>query len=253
MSKTTNTKESGLEQHITDYLVSVNGYMLRTSKDYDNANYVDEDLLFQFLENTQPKSVEKLKRYHKDLYQQKIIKRINDQIKQKGIIEVLRKGVTDGFTDTKLRLFYDKPVSHFNTQNNKLYTANIFSVIRQVYYSTKNKNSLDAVSFINGLPIISFELKNELTKQNVSHAIKQYKTDRDPNEELFRLGRLLVNSAVDTEEVWMCTQLKGDKSFFLPFNKGNNNGAGNPPNDGIKTDYLWWHHRQVASRARTMA
>ena len=86
---------------------------------------------------------------------------------------------------------------------------------------------------------LSFELKNELTKQNVSHAIKQYKTDRDPNEELFRLGRLLVNFAVDTEEVWMCTQLKGEKSFFLPFNKGNNNGAGNPLNDGIKTDYLW--------------
>lgn len=239
MSKTTNTKESGLEQHITDYLVSVNDYVLRASQDYDNINCVDTELLFQFLENTQPKAVEKLKRYHKDLYQQKIIKRINDQIKQKGIIEVLRKGVTDGFTDTKLRLFYDKPVSHYNTKNNELYAANVFSVMRQVYYSTKNKNSLDVVIFINGLPVISFELKNELTKQNVSHAIRQYKKDRDPNEELFRLGRLLVNFAVDTEEVWMCTQLKGDKSFFLPFNKGNNNGAGNPLNNGIKTDYLW--------------
>ncbi|KAF3982698.1 MAG: type I restriction endonuclease subunit R [Methylococcales symbiont of Hymedesmia sp. n. MRB-2018] len=239
MSKTTNTKENGFEQHITDYLVSENGYVLRTWQDYDNVNCVDADLLFQFLESTQPNAVEKLKRYHQDLYKQKILKRINDQIKQKGIIEVLRKGVTDGFTDTKLRLFYDKPVSHYNTQNNDFYQANIFSVMRQVSYSTKNNKSLDIVNFINGLPIISFELKNQLTKQNVSHAIKQYKTDRDPNEELFRLGRLLVNFAVDTEEVWMCTQLKGDKSFFLPFNKGNNNGAGNPLNDGIKTDYLW--------------
>ena len=136
-------------------------------------------------------------------------------------------------------MFYDKPVSHYNTKNNELYAANIFSVIRQVYYSTQNKNSLDIVSFINGLPVISFELKNELTKQNVSHAINQYKKDRDPKEELFRLGRLLVNFAIDTEEVWMCTQLKGDKSFFLPFNKGHNKGAGNPPNQGIKTDYLW--------------
>jgi type I restriction enzyme R subunit len=93
--------------------------------------------------------------------------------------------------------------------------------------------------FINGIPVISFELKNELTKQNVQHAIKQYKYDRDPNEELFRLGRLMVNFAVDTEEIWMCTQLKKEKSYFLPFNKGYNNGAGNPPNDGIKTDYLW--------------
>ena len=94
--------------------------------------------------------------------------------------------------------------------------------------------------FINGIPIASFELKNELTKQNVDHAIKQYKNDRNPNEEIFRLGRLMVNFAVDTEEVWMCTHLKGDKSYFLPFNQGYNNGAGNPPNpNGIKTDYLW--------------
>ncbi len=239
MTKTTNTKEDGLEKHITDYLVNNNGYLLRTSKEYDNVNCVDSELLFQFLEDSQPKAVEKLKSYHKDLYKQKIIKRLNDQIKAKGIIEVLRKGIVDGFTDTKLRLFYDKPVSNYNQAAIELYKANIFSVSRQVYYSTKNKNSLDIVTFINGLPICSFELKNELTKQNVGHAIKQYKRDRDPNEELFRLGRLVVNFAVDTEEVWMCTQLKGEKSYFLPFNKGNNNGAGNAPNGGIKTDYLW--------------
>lgn len=245
MSKSTNTKENGFEKHIVDHLVNANGYVLRTSQDYDNVNCVDRKLLFQFLEATQPKAVEKLKRYHKDLYQQKILKRINDEIKQKsdgtqkGIIEVLRKGVTDGFTDTKIRLFYDKPVSAYNQKSNELYQANVFSVIRQVYYSTKNKNSLDVVCFINGLPVISFELKNELTKQNVKHAIGQYKKDRDPNEELFRLGRMVVNFAVDTEEVWMCTELKGEGSYFLPFNKGNKNGAGNEPNGGIKTDYLW--------------
>ncbi|MCD9563405.1 type I restriction endonuclease subunit R [Tenacibaculum maritimum] len=239
MSKTTNTKENGFEKHIVDYLVNTNDYVLRTSKNYDNVNCVDTEILFQFLETTQPKAIEKLKRHHKELYQQKIIKRINDQIKLKGIIEVLRKGVTDGFTDTKIRLFYDKPVSAYNKKVKELYGANLFSVMRQVYYSTKNKNSLDIVTFINGLPIISFELKNELTKQNVKHAIKQYKTDRNPNEELFRLGRMVVNFAVDTEEVWMCTQLKGENSYFLPFNKGCNNGAGNEPNGGIKTDYLW--------------
>lgn len=239
MSKTTNTKEDGLEKHITDYLVSENGYVLRTSKEYDNVNCLDSELFFQFLEDTQPKALEKLKRYHKELYKQKVIKRLNDQIKTKGIIDVLRKGIVDGFTDTKLRLFYDKPVSRYNQVANELYNANIFSVSRQVYYSTKNKKSLDIVTFINGLPISSFELKNELTKQNVGHAIKQYKRDRDPNEELFRLGRMVVNFAIDTEEVWMCTQLKGEKSYFLPFNKGNSNGAGNPPNGGIKTDYLW--------------
>ena len=239
MRKTTNTNESGLEQHIADYLVAKNGYVLRSSKDYDNVNCIDSDMLFDFLENTQSEAVDKLKAYHKSLYRQKIVKRINDQIVAKGIIEVLRKGITDGYTATKLRLFYNKPVSKYNPKNITLYQANIFSVMRQVHYSTKNNKSLDIVNFINGLPVISYELKNELTKQNVTDAIKQYKKDRDPDEKLFRLGRLLVNFAVDTEEVWMCTQLRGYGSFFLPFNKGDNNGAGNPPNKGIKTDYLW--------------
>ena len=239
MHKTTNTKEIGFEKHIIDYLVDSNKYVLRENTNYDNLNCVDEDLLFQFLEETQAKALDKLKRYHKDLYKQKIVKRLNDQIKQKGVIEILRKGIVDGFTDTKLRLFYDKPVSHYNQKTNDLYQANIFSAIRQVYFSPQNKKSLDIVTFINGLPIVSFELKNELTKQNVNHAIKQYKTDRDPNEEIFRFGRLVVNFAVDTEEVWMCTELKGQSSFFLPFNKGYKNGAGNPPKEGIRTDYLW--------------
>lgn len=239
MTKQTDTTEKGLEVHIANYLANENGYLLRENKAYDNVACFDSELLFEFLEATQPKAVAKLKAFHKDLYEQKISKRINDQIKAKGVIEVLRKGITDGFTATKLHLFYDKPVSNYNASAKALYEANLFSVMRQVYFSPLNKKSLDLVVFINGIPIISFELKNELTKQNVEHAIKQYITDRDPNEELFRLGRLMVNFAVDTEEVWMCTQLKKEKSYFLPFNKGYNNGAGNPPNDGIKTDYLW--------------
>lgn len=235
----TDTTEKGLEAHIAQFLVEENKYLLRENKSYNNVSCIDSELLFQFLEATQPKAVAKLKAYHKELYEQKIIKRLNDQIQAKGIIEVLRKGITDGFTDTKLHLFYDKPVSVYNSDANALFQANLFSVMRQVYFSPNDKKSLDMIVFINGMPIISFELKNELTKQTVHHAIKQYKEDRDPNEELFRLGRLMVNFAVDTEEVWMCTQLKKEKSYFLPFNKGFNNGAGNPPNEGIKTDYLW--------------
>jgi type I restriction enzyme, R subunit len=235
----TDTTEKGLEAHIAQYLVEENKYLLRENKVYDNVSCIDSELLFQFLETTQSKAVAKLKTYHKDLYKQKIIKRLNDQIQAKGIIEVLRKGITDGFTDTKLHLFYDKPVSAYNVDANALYQANFFSVMRQVYFSPRDKKSLDMMIFINGLPIITFELKNELTKQNVQLAIKQYKKDRDPNEELFRLGRLVVNFAVDTEEVWMCTYLRGENSYFLPFNKGNNNSSGNPPNEGIKTDYLW--------------
>lgn len=137
-------------------------------------------------------------------------------------------------------MFYDKPVSTLNPEDAENYAKNIFSVTRQIHYSTQNEKSLDLVIFINGIPIITFELKNELTKQNVKDAIKQYKRDRDPKEELFRSARCLTHFAVDTDQVWMCTQLKGEKSHFLPFNKGNNNKAGNPPNEsGIKTDYLW--------------
>lgn len=235
----TDTTEKGLEVHISQYLVEENKYLLRENKVYDNVSCIDKALLFQFLEATQPKSLAKIKTYHKDLYEQKILKRLNDQIQAKGVIEVLRKGITDGFTDTKLMLFYDKPVSAYNADDKKKYDANLFSVMRQVYFSTKDKKSLDMMIFINGIPVISFELKNELTGQNVQDAINQYKNNRNPDEEIFRLGRLMVNFAVDTEEVWMCTQLKKEKSYFLPFNKGYNNGAGNPPKDGIKTDYLW--------------
>lgn len=235
----TDTTEGGFEAHITTYLTTENNYILRENKSYNNVACLDTALLFEFLEHTQPKAVAKLKNYHKDLYETKIIKRLNDQIKDKGIIEVLRKGIVDGFTDTKLTLLYDKPVSAYNVEANTQYQANVFSVMRQVYFSTTTRQSLDMMVFINGIPVISFELKNELTKQSVTDAINQYKNDRDPNEPIFRFSKLMVNFAVDTEEVWMCTNLQKEKSFFLPFNKGDNNGAGNPTNGGIKTDYLW--------------
>ena len=108
-------------------------------------------------------------------------------------------------------------------------------------YSNANKRlALDLALFINGLPVATFELKNSLTKQTVADAVEQYKRDRDPREELFRIGRCLAHFAVDEHEVMFCTHLKGKSSWFLPFNKGWNDGAGNPPNpNGLKTDYLW--------------
>ena len=158
---TTDTTEKGLEAHISDYLVKANGYAIRDRKAYNNCNCLDEELLFQFLEATQPKALNKLKNYHKELYQQKIIKRLNDQIQSKGVIEVLRNGIVDGFTDTKLRLFYDKPVSNYNADANTLYNDNVFSAMRQVFFSPTDKKSLDLMLFINGIPVISFELKKK--------------------------------------------------------------------------------------------
>jgi len=246
---TTDTTEKGLESIITQNLCLINGFEERHHKQFNRAECVDEELLFKFLEETQPNEVAKLKTTHGETFRQKILYRINHKIKDQtvvkntclgGIINLLRSGITDGQTGIKLKLFYDKPVSNLNISNSELYKKNIFSVTRQVHYSLQNENSLDLVIFINGMPVFVFELKNELTKQNVKDAIRQFKTTRDPKEELFRLARCLVYFAVDTDQVWMCTHLKGGTSTFLPFNKGFNNGAGNPPNPaGIKTDYLW--------------
>jgi len=249
MTPYSDTSEKGLEALITQHLCLVNGFEERHFDQYNRIECVDEELLFQFLEETQPKEIAKLKLSHGTNFRQRILYLVNRKIKDEtvvnekclgGIINLLRTEITDGNTGIKLKLFYDKPVSNLNIQDAELYKKNIFSVTRQVHFSNQNEKSLDLMVFINGLPVITFELKNELTKQTVKDAIKQYKTTRDPKEELFRLARCLVHFAVDTEQVWMCTNLKGDNSFFLPFNKGNNNGAGNPPNpSGIKTDYLW--------------
>lgn len=245
----TDTTEKGLEAHITQHLCLVNGFEERHFDHYNRSECVDEELLFKFLEDTQPKEVAKLQTVHGTNYKQRILYLINRKIKDEtvvnekclgGLVSLIRTEITDGNSGIKLKLFYDKPVSNLNTKDAELFNKNIFSVTRQVHFSTQSEKSLDLVISINGLPVITFELKNELTKQNVKDAIKQYKTTRDPKEELFRLARCLVHFAVDTEQVWMCTHLKGENSFFLPFNKGNNNGAGNPPNSsGIKTDYLW--------------
>jgi len=234
----TDTTEKGLEAHITQHLCLVNAFEERHFSNYNRVDCVDENLLFSFLQTTQEKEVMKLQSIHGINFRSKVLYRLNNQIKSSGIIEVLRKGIIDN--NIKIKLFFDKPVSSLNEKDLTLYNQNIFSVTRQVHYSTQNENSLDLVIFINGLPIITFELKNELTKQTVKDAIKQYKSNRDPKEELFRLGRCMVHFAVDSEQIWMATHLRGDNTYFLPFNKGHNNGAGNPPNpNGIKTDYLW--------------
>jgi type I restriction enzyme R subunit len=153
-------------------------------------------------------------------------------------VDVLRNGINHG--PASVDLFYGTP-SPGNKTANELFAANIFSVTRQLQYSKdESQLALDLCLFINGLPIATFELKNSLTKQTVEDAIQQYKRDRNPRELLFQFGRCAVHFAVDDQEVRMCTHLKGKDSWFLPFNKGYNDGAGNPPNPfGIKTDYLW--------------
>lgn len=234
----TNTKESGLETLIVDYLVNNNGYEKGLNEDYNRDYAVDETRLIRFLKDTQPEEVEKIGILKSEHKKEQFLNRLQGQIAKRGIIDVLRKGIK--VYPANLIMFYMTPTEK-NIKAKKLFEKNIFSVTRQLMYSKDNtKLAIDFAIFINGLPIITCELKNRFTKQNVDDAVCQYKRDRDPRELLFQFKRCMVHFAVDDNEIKFCTKLDGKKSWFLPFNKGYNNGAGNPPNpNGIKTDYLW--------------
>jgi type I restriction enzyme R subunit len=230
--------EKGFEEYIEEHLLR-NGYVKGSPDDYNKEYALDTKLLFEFLENTQPKKMDKLRQIHKDQYEFKILKRLNTELNNRGMIDVLRHGIKD--YGVYLDLAYFKPASKLNNEMVKLYEKNRISVTRQVHYSTKNENSIDMLICVNGLPVVVLELKNAFTGQTYEDAIIQYKKDRSPNELLFQFKkRAIVFFAVDTSEAYMTTRLSGDKTSFLPFNKGCDGGKGNPDNpDGLKTAYLW--------------
>lgn len=234
----TNIKEQGFETLIINHLVTVSGYEQGTNENYNKDYAIDETRLFRFLETTQPEQFEQLglrKSYQK--YAQ-FLNRLQGEIAKRGVVDVLRNGIK--IYPVSLVMFYMTP-SEKNEKAKALFEKNIFSVTRQLMYSKDNtKLALDVCIFINGLPIITCELKNQLTKQDVEDAVYQYKNDRDPKELLFQFKRCMVHFAIDDARVKFCTKLDGQKSWFLPFDKGYNDGAGNPPNpDGVMTDYLW--------------
>jgi type I restriction enzyme R subunit len=233
----TDTSEKGLETIIVNSLIQESLYSLGDSTDYVRDYAVDLRKLIAFLQLTQPRTAETL-RLAEDLPRDQFLSRLQGEIAKRGVIDVLRKGIKHG--PASIDLFYETPTPG-NPKALELFDANIFSVTRQLKYSKdESQLALDLCIFINGLPIATFELKNRLTKQTVDDAVQQYKRDRDPRELLFQFGRCVVHFAVDDQEVRFCTELKGGESWFLPFNKGYNDGAGNPPNPhGIKTDYLW--------------
>ena len=233
-----NTKESGLENLIVRWLVEYNGYEQGTNDDYNREYAVDETRLFRFLQDTQPEALEKLGVFKSDIKKKQFLNRLQGELAKRGIIDVLRNGVK--IYPANLIMFYLTPTEN-NAKAKAFFEKNIFSVTRQLQYSTDaTRLALDMCIFINGLPVITFELKNQLTKQDVDDAVEQYKTDRDPRELLFQFKRCMVHFAVDDARIKFCTKLEGKASWFLPFDKGYNDGAGNPPNpDGLMTDYLW--------------
>jgi type I restriction enzyme R subunit len=258
---TTDTSEKGLETLIIRHMTGTDGiavtpnmgaepaapyggtgYIAGNAKDYDRPHALDVPQLLAFLHATQPEAFKKLALADaneiKDINRLKFLTRLSAEIGKRGVIDVLRKGIDHG--PLHFDLFYGTP-SLGNAKAEVLHAKNRFSVTRQLAYSTdQTRRALDLCLFINGLPIATFELKNSLTKQTVEDAIEQYKRDRDPRERLFEFGRCVVHFAVDDSEVEMCTELRGKGSWFLPFNKGYNYGAGNPPNpQGLKPDFLW--------------
>lgn len=234
----TNTKESGLESLIVKWLVEHNEYEQGNNADYNRDYAIDETRLFRFLKETQPDEMDKLGVFKTDIKKKQFLNRLQGEVAKRGIIDVLRNGIK--VYPANLIMFYLTPTEN-NAKAKEMFEKNIFSVTRQLMYSNDSTRlALDMCIFINGLPVITFELKNQLTKQDVDDAVQQYKDDRDPRELLFQFKRCMVHFAVDDARIKFCTKLDGKSSWFLPFDKGYNDGAGNPPNpDGIMTDYLW--------------
>lgn len=216
------------------------GFVRGLASDFNAQYALDIRLFWQFLKNTQQPELDKLQKNNPHDWELKILERFDRLIKKHGILYLLKKGL--GVDDAHFNLMYPAPLASSSDQVKYDFANNIFSCTRQVRYSSANQSqSMDMVLFINGIPIITLELKNAWTGQTARyHGQKQYREDRDINQPLLNFARCLVHMAVDTDEVFMTTKLAGKNTYFLPFNKGNNFGQGNPPNAfGHKTDYLW--------------
>jgi type I restriction enzyme R subunit len=241
MIQPTDTSEKAFQKLITNALVDLHGYETSVSNDFDREFCINKDQLMAFLEKSQLANYN----YIQQKGERSFLVRLDKRIQEKGIIEVFRKGLK--FNDKAVSFYYPEPNSVYNQKDKAKYEANIFSVTEELIYTDSNKNRLDLTIFLNGLPIITMELKNAFTYQAVEHAIKQYKYDRSPKDKLFNLGRCIVHFAADTNQVYMAGALAKENTAFFPFNKGLNDGkpyapfgAGNPLNpNGLKTAYLW--------------
>lgn len=233
------TGEAAFETAIVHSLVESGGYTQGKAGGYSPELGMFKAEVLQFLQETQPGQWEKLAAIHGDDLENRIIQRLYKEMDLRGSLDVIRNGFVDYGVRFKCAFF--KPESGLNPDTMALYHQNRLRVIRQVYYSKKNKNSVDLVLSLNGLPVATLELKNRFTGQNAAHAKKQYAVTRDNKELLFAFKkRTLVHFAADDEAVYMATRIDGSKTCWLPFNKGYNFGAGNPVNpDGYRTDYLW--------------
>lgn len=239
-----NLKEKAFEEAIEEYLITNGGYEKGNPNDFDRISALDKSTFISFIKVTQPKKWERYCTVYGDSAQDSFIKRFSKEVKDKGLLQVLRHGFKDRGILFKVCFF--KPETSINEDTIKLYNQNILHCTRQLHYSVLNENSIDIVLFLNGIPVVSMELKCQFTGQTAYNAINQYKFDRASKDAIFEFrNRVLVHFAIDLYEVYMTTRLNGEKTYFLPFNQGSNGagnvgGKGNPLNpDGYQTAYLW--------------
>lgn len=249
-------REMRFEQDIETSLTKIGGWEKESFQDsqYDSSVGMDVDKLVAFIEQTQPKQWKRYLTIHQSDAKRKLIKRFDEEVNAHGMLHVLRNGIRDRGVILKVAFF--RPVSGLNEELQEKYEANRFTCTRQFAYSPNNRNTIDMVLSVNGIPLVALELKNQYTGQSVENALVQYQQDRNPKELVFNFNRrFLVYFAVDHYEVYMTTKLEGNKTYFLPFNQGskgpgNNGGQGNPQNpDGYPTAYLW---EQVLQRDNLM-
>lgn len=234
-------REEVLEVHLCKALVERQGYRPRRPEDYDCTSALDKPLMLEFIKATQAGEWASLEGHYGPSAEAEFFKQLEQGLKQRGTLDVLRNGLKL-VPNLKFSLAAFKPASGVNPSLVKLFETNILSVINQLRYSTKNENAIDVALFVNGLPVATLELKNTLTGQTFRHAERQYRYDRAPaNEPLLTFKRgALVHFALDQDNVSMTTRLQNGKTRFLPFNRGNNGGAGNPDiKDEFRVAYLW--------------
>lgn len=237
-------KEKRFEQDIEEYLITSGGYVKGNPSAFDRKLALDKGTFVSFIKASQPAQWQRYEKIYGADSENKIVERFNREVKMTSLLNVLRHGFTD--RGIKFRAVFWKPETTLNVTSQNQYEANIFQCTRQLHYSVLNENSIDIVLFMNGIPIVSMELKCQFTGQDTSNAIQQYKFDRASKDTIFAFKeRVLVHFAVDLANVYMTTRLEGDKTYFLPFNQGSNGaghvgGKGNPTNqDGYDTAYLW--------------
>lgn len=237
-------KEKRFEQDIEEYLTTKGGYTKGDPSKFNRSTGLDEETFVAFIKNSQPKLWDRYVKIYGDTSEKQIIDRFSREVKQTSLLNVLRHGFTD--RGIKFRAVFWKPETSLNETSKAHYEANILHCTRQLHYSVKNENSIDIVLFVNGIPVVSMELKCQFTGQDTTNAINQYKFDRASKDTIFAFKeRVIVHFAVDLTNVYMTTRLAGPATYFLPFNQGSNGagrvgGKGNPNNEnGYDTSYLW--------------